>query len=71
MKDLTVKLTPAVSALLTWNKSGDIQIASAAYANQVLELNGIPQLIIQTARSYARLLDNSGLFSYNGKLYWL
>ena len=41
MKDLTVKLTPAVSALLTWNKSGDIQIASAAYANQVWELNGI------------------------------
>ena len=68
MKDLTVKLTPAVSALLTWNKSGDIQIASAAYANQVLELNGIAVNNTDCA-AYARLLDNSGLFytvSYTG-----
>lgn len=60
-KDSTVKLTPAVSALLTWNKASTIRIETASYANQVLEIHGFAENNTDCA-AYARLLDHSGLF---------
>lgn len=61
MKDSTVKLTPSVTALLTWNKASTVHIETASYANQTLEIHGIAQNNTDCA-AYARLLDNSGLF---------
>lgn len=61
MKDSTVKLTPSVTALLTWNKASTVHIETASYVNQTLEIHGIAQNNTDCA-AYARLLDNSGLF---------
>ena len=60
-KDSTVKLTPAVSALLTWNKAETVHIEKASYADQILEIHGVAMNNTDCA-AYARHLMNSGLF---------